>query len=742
MSNDTQKTQDRKRLLANGYTPLPLDGKACYVKGWSAAEIDDEWLDGYNRSARFQNTGIRCDNIVAVDIDVDDQELADQIDDAITAMLPTQAVRWGDPATGRRLLMYYAEKPGRKQRSSMYGGFQVEILAGPGCQFAALGIHPKSGQPYEWEHGPLEVDVDQLPEITAIQVTDILEAVEALLAATGLEQTVRTHAGSGESSHDYCLTPEMQFEIVDPPLGLLTVAEIVAQIPKGRTWHCNMTAIRPDSDSGKGYVAMSHTGLMIHDFITDMTYFEALDLSEIMPDVPAQVVDSVFNPDGQTRLRRLLEQYVLMYDGTVRPLDSPTLKWRFDGWARANSFKVGKAKAANLFQDRAKTAHYAALLPHSRDRLVQKGTYTVLNTYLPPEHVGGAQGSPDLFYTFMAHLVPDDRQRSLVIDWIANKCQHPHQRMHGLVMVAHGVFGVGRGTLLNIMSQLLGPEYCVETSLAHLTGVTGQAQYNDYLSQSLLVSIPEAFEEKPKQGRWQSRHLAYEQLKLVVDTTSQQVLIRRKGDANTSEQLYASIFIATNHDDALAIPYGDRRLMVIENAGEALATADGGQLAEAIYKWMAKPSNIAALHADLLERVIAYDPFGPAPETQAKARMITAAESGPDQAWQAMLEDFKGDLITAAQWRSYANKAALRFDLDWPEPYNVENALRAVLKANSRPLFPDAPRRQVHVESQKVRPVVIRNYEQWGQHRGSDEIRDAVLKNGPPGGAVVVLPAK
>ena len=50
--------QLRKRLLENGYIPLPLCGKACYAPGWSTVEVDEEWLSGHRRRAALTKKGI------------------------------------------------------------------------------------------------------------------------------------------------------------------------------------------------------------------------------------------------------------------------------------------------------------------------------------------------------------------------------------------------------------------------------------------------------------------------------------------------------------------------------------------------------------------------------------------------------------------------------------------------------------------------------------------------------------
>src|SRR5690606_4815878 len=104
--------------------------------------------------------------------------------------------------------------------------------------------------------------------------------------------------GSAEagSNHDYCLTDDMKFEVTTPALGLMTVAELKEQLPKGATWECNLTGIRPDSDSQAGRIHWSPAGrFCIADFARGVTYFEVRGMDEM-----GELLDKLLKapPDG------------------------------------------------------------------------------------------------------------------------------------------------------------------------------------------------------------------------------------------------------------------------------------------------------------------------------------------------------------------------------------------------------------------------------------------------------------
>ena len=79
----------RVRLLFNGYTPLPADGKGTLPKGWSSLdeegnqrgiqptiEIIDQWSTQY---PNWQSTSVRCGEVVAIDCDILDKAVADEV---------------------------------------------------------------------------------------------------------------------------------------------------------------------------------------------------------------------------------------------------------------------------------------------------------------------------------------------------------------------------------------------------------------------------------------------------------------------------------------------------------------------------------------------------------------------------------------------------------------------------------------------------------------------------------------
>ncbi len=67
----TLDPKDRPKLLALGWLPIPLIGKATYITEWSTAEITDVWLaQQLAKHPDYDGTGIRCGDVSAIDVDI------------------------------------------------------------------------------------------------------------------------------------------------------------------------------------------------------------------------------------------------------------------------------------------------------------------------------------------------------------------------------------------------------------------------------------------------------------------------------------------------------------------------------------------------------------------------------------------------------------------------------------------------------------------------------------------------
>src|SRR5262249_11711651 len=135
---------------------------------------------------RALGTGILTGQVVAIDVDVLDLRVVDEILILIEGMLgTTPLIRSG--RAPKTMLIYQAKESFAKiETPEMFfpdGSIaQVEVLA-EGQQFVAFGIHPATRSPYTWQGDgtPETVKLMDLPLVTEAQAREIVERAEEIL---------------------------------------------------------------------------------------------------------------------------------------------------------------------------------------------------------------------------------------------------------------------------------------------------------------------------------------------------------------------------------------------------------------------------------------------------------------------------------------------------------------------------------------------------------------------------------
>lgn len=119
--------------------------------------------------------GVACGYIVAVDIDILDDDLSVRLAALAKEKLgDTPAVRIG--RAPKRLLVYRTETPFPSIKRH-----PLEIL-GTGAQFVAYGTHPDTGKPYQWiEESLADLDITDLPLVDKARVEAFLDEALALI---------------------------------------------------------------------------------------------------------------------------------------------------------------------------------------------------------------------------------------------------------------------------------------------------------------------------------------------------------------------------------------------------------------------------------------------------------------------------------------------------------------------------------------------------------------------------------
>lgn len=191
-------------LIKAGYDIIPIrrGHKAPLFDDWRNIRADQatlkEWLDkGYGKNG----VGIITGKVIALDIDVQDDRIAKELEDWCHFNIGFAPVRIGNPP--KRLLVYRSDEKFPKVASRAFDNpdlddlppdskgrvkrprNRVEVLA-DGQQFVAYATHPDIGRPYEWlGDGLADVRFNDLPIITPEQVGELVAEYERLAEEAG-----------------------------------------------------------------------------------------------------------------------------------------------------------------------------------------------------------------------------------------------------------------------------------------------------------------------------------------------------------------------------------------------------------------------------------------------------------------------------------------------------------------------------------------------------------------------------
>jgi hypothetical protein len=203
----TTSTEVRARLVQNDYVPIPVNGKAAVLDGWSkrteTSQGDlDIWAQLY---AYAKNTGILCTHCPTLDIDVFDP-------DAVDAAVELVRERFGDRGKimlryGRRpkvAIPFRTDTPFDKIKVLLtapdVGEEKIELLC-RGQQVVVHGIHPDTHAMYEWSNGsPSNTKRAELPLITEAEARTLVVDIAALMLGHGY-QVVNERKPNG-NDHD------------------------------------------------------------------------------------------------------------------------------------------------------------------------------------------------------------------------------------------------------------------------------------------------------------------------------------------------------------------------------------------------------------------------------------------------------------------------------------------------------------------------------------------------------------
>ena len=550
------------RLHAAGYAVLPLDNKAPKVPKWSELAITQQQVAQWAAEKPEANIGLRCDQALMVDLDIEDWAEAQRMTDLILDQFPGGLIRRrGDKA--KLALLYRRADPdgayknqGQKRYCHASGGV-VELFDNSGAQ---MGIY-SSGLPggdYRWDgSSPLDVPFDELAPLSLHQ----WDALRELLTQQGYV------ARSGSRTKQTAPTPR-----TDGPT-------------------------EPDLSAGWNNEVFAMIGKRVRSGIDDVVV-ETEALTWRLPGYSEQETLAEVR-DMITRWRAYLEESP----------DESYEDWR-NGWvfdASSNKFWFLETMSSiNQQAWRTVNGHRRSTLtdedgetqtiPYCKRWLTDADAVRVNGTTIAPEQglitkdnrlnlwrdywarLHADEGEPDgsegveLFKELVDFLCDGrDEIIDMLLNWIGFGLFNPAIRVRWSILLISDLKGAGKSMLCSTIARLYGFE-----NASILPGLGGLlSNFNgSILEGKAFVAVNETVDKGDG-----SKFGAVEALKSFI--SDDQISVEHKGQDRRQVDNYARFMFCSNHTDGLPFEKNERRFGVIVcQATQALDPAFYARFAE------------------------------------------------------------------------------------------------------------------------------------------------------------------
>lgn len=265
------------------------------------------------------------------------------------------------------------------------------------------------------------------------------------------------------------------------------------------------------------------------------------------------------------------------------------------------------------------------------------------NTYVPIKTLA-IPGDVSPMLDHIAKMIPNERDRQILISWHAAQVQYPGVKFQW-ALVVQGCEGNGK----SLLSEAL--RFCVGSNHCHMVAANDLAnKFNGWVTGKLLAVV----EELAVRDRVDMTDV----LKVLI--TNREIEIQRKGENQYTGDNRANILINTNHKDALPKSLGDRRYGIFfceqQEAVHLVRDGMGGEYFPNLYRW-ARDENGFAFWNHYLRSYQIPDEFNPAtlchraPFTSSTTEAIAASRGPAEQAIAEAIESedvgFSGGFISS-----------------------------------------------------------------------------------------------
>jgi hypothetical protein len=313
--------------------------------------------------------------------------------------------------------------------------------------------------------------------------------------------------------------------------------------------------------------------------------------------------------------------------------------------------------------------------------------------------------------------------RSYIEDVFSFTIQQPEKRA-GIMPVCISDVGLGKSLIMAIMSRVVGYQNFSNAKILDVTGLgRSGSQWGDWIFNKKLSCI----EEIDPEGESGISYKVLDALKDII--TNETLSLNLKGGRNGTFPIYSNIMGFSNHRDCMKIPFGDRRVFVVDSTEQKLLSPD--EYSD-LWDWMSDTGNVVAVFQYLRARAIG-DEFipGRAKMTDAKQCLQTDGRSVMQSAFDMVIKHFPSDLITTGELQ-VAVRQAMNYmetgvwDITPPavhvDNFSADKQFAAIMKSHTVLWGGGSRVRVKRIGGNSVAVRILRNMKDW-MGTGSDTIR-------------------
>lgn len=615
--------------------------------------------------------GLQGRNFPALDIDVDDANLADVIQQQAFLLLGPAPVRFG---RGPRRLLVYSGIGMRKQRLAFRRTGEpnapvqaVEFLA-DGQQYVVEGIHPKTERPYRWldSRSPVEVGLQALTPISLDTLKPLYLWLAEHLGQYGYEvvgpAAITKSAPANRSLWQGVLTAP----------SVAAIGSALAAVPNDvdyDTWLKVGAAVKASAgpenepeafalweDWSLQYGSNTHDVVQakwnslrppfrvgwefLSDFATDHgdgSFVVACEEFDAVADAPP-ARDTRKSPPVPRSVQAMFARYIWV-ERLKRACDLQTGELLDREQFNVRNSHIGPPTSN-------KDCAWAQLISTpNRLKAVKAVTYRPGGELFVTESLPGLVGPcvnrwrapalalPDIatdddvrkWLDHVAVVIPDARERGVVLDWLAWVVQHPGEKPNWALVIGSTAEGIGKDLMLDPIRTALGPANVREIGPGDLASAN-----SDYLENTRLLIVEEMdmAERKAMMNR----------LKTLLATPPYTLRVNIKFQPQFEIPNLLAVIFFTNMENALALSRQGRRYFVTWNDGQPQPASYYTDLVA----WYRSGGHAAAARWLLSRDVSGFSPKGNAPETVAREDMRRAALPRRDELIEDGLQCLEG----------------------------------------------------------------------------------------------------